>query len=85
MTLRYHPRYIYSGIPSRGREVEEFKDQETWVYSFTYAFEGKPYHVTFERDYQLAPNLVDAVIDNFQIKTHGTILVPVNERAESAL
>lgn len=74
MTERDHSRYIYSGIPSRGREVEEFKDHEAWVYSFTYAFEGKPYHVIFERDYQLAPNLVDAVIDNHQIKMHGRIL-----------
>jgi len=74
-----HAFWQFGGIPPRGRDVEEFEDQGTWVYSFAYTFEGKPYRVEFERQYKLAPNLIDAVIDNHQIKTNGKIIIP--ERA----
>ncbi len=79
MTEHQHSHWLYEGIPSRGRDVEEFEDQGTWVYSCNYTFGGEPFRVVFEREYKLAPNLIDAVIDNHQIKTHGKIIIPERE------
>ena len=70
---------VYGGIAPRGRDVAERKIGDIWKYSFPYVFEGKPFHVVFQREYQLAPNLIDAVIDNHQIKTHGTSIIPDRE------
>jgi hypothetical protein len=69
--------WLFQGIPSRGRDVQETEVDGVWLYSFQYTFLSEPFHIVFEREYRLDPNLVDAVIDNFQIKRHGTILMPV--------
>jgi hypothetical protein len=63
----------------RKREVQEISANGEYRYSFQYIYLDRVYDVVFERDYPLAPNLIDAVIDNFQIKTHGSILFPINE------
>lgn len=67
---------MYEGIPSRGREVRAYVENGVWHYAFDYSFGGERQHVAFERDYELAPNLIDAVIDAHQIRSHGTIIIP---------
>jgi len=68
--------FEFGGAESRGRDVQETKTGDIWQYRFDYTFEGKPYSVEFERNYPMRDNLIDAVIDNFQIKLHKTILIP---------
>lgn len=70
---------VYLGIASRGRKVRKYVEDGIWRYSFDYTYGGERQQVRFERKYELAENLIDAVIDNEQIKRHGKIIIP--ERA----
>lgn len=82
MSERNRSEELFCGIEPRGRDYEETLVEDTWSYSFQYTYLGRPYHVRFDREYKLTENLVDAVIDNFQIKLHGSILLPFPVRKD---
>lgn len=84
MTQRTRSEEVFGGVRSRGRSYSETEIDDLWHYSFQYSYLGEVYHVVFEREHKLAENLVDAVIDNFQIKRHGGILFPIAVKGGAA-
>lgn len=84
MTERNRSEELFGGIRSRGRDYTEAEIDGIWHYGFQYSYLGEIYHVVFEREYKLEENLVDAVVDNFQIKQHGGILFPITVKDGAA-
>lgn len=60
----------------RGRDVAEIREYGLFLYHFVYDHDDAKHVIEFSREYPLQPNLIDAVIDNHQIKRHKGILAP---------
>lgn len=60
----------------RGRMVSTLVEGRTHFFSFKYAYEGQEAVCNFHRQYPLCGRLIDAVIDNHQIKEHRGIILP---------
>jgi len=63
-------------LTPRGRSVIDRVEGITHFFSFKYTHKGQETVCNFHRQYPLCGRLIDAVIDNHQIKEHRGIILP---------
>lgn len=63
-------------VTPRGRSAQMKIESKTHYFRFKYAHKGQENVCEFSRKYPLCGRLIDAVIDNHQIKQHHGIILP---------